>query len=89
MTAVQRVSLVSREAILKLLSDDEVARVSTAETAAAISNGHDYIDLENLGRGVQRADTTTNAVMGRVLPRNAVHSSTWAKILGLLATPGK
>jgi hypothetical protein len=89
MTAVQRTSQVSRDAILKLLSDEEVARVSTAETAAALSDGHDYIDLENLSSGVQRANTRTKAVMGHVLPRNAVHSGTWAKILGLLATPGK
>lgn len=89
MTAVQHARQVSRDAILKLLSDEEVTRVSTAETAAAVSEGHDYIDLEKLDRGVQRANTTTKAVMGHVLPRNAVHSDTWAKIVGLLATPAK
>lgn len=89
MTVVQRASQVSRDAILKLLSDEEVARVSTAETAAGLSDGHDYIDLENLNRGVQRADTTTKAVMGHVLPRNSVHSATWAKIVAVLAPPEK
>ncbi len=85
MTAMQRTKLVSRDAILKLLSDEEVARVSTAETAAALADGHDFIDLENMDRGVQRAGSTTKAVMGHVLPRNAVHADTWAKIVAVLA----
>lgn len=89
MTAIDRASRVSRVAILKLLSDDEVARVSMAETAAAIADGHDYIDLEDLDRGVQRAGAATKITMGHVLPRNAVHSDTWAKITALLVAPPK
>jgi hypothetical protein len=31
---------------LKLLSDDDIARVSTAETAASLAEGDEYVDLD-------------------------------------------
>jgi putative heme transporter len=74
---------VVREGILELLSDEEVARVSTAEAAAHLAEGEEYLDLEQLGLGVRRALGAT-APMGRVLPRKAVHGSTWLKILAQL-----
>jgi hypothetical protein len=73
-------SYTTRESILNLLSDDEVASVSTAETAPGLLDAEEYLDLERLEEGVQRAKGTT-PVMGRVLPRKAVHDATWAKIL--------
>jgi hypothetical protein len=75
---------VTRESVLKLLSDDEVASVSTAETAARLLDGEEYLDLGQLDRGVQQA-TRSATVMGHVLPRRAVHKDTWSKILTLLA----
>jgi hypothetical protein len=74
---------VVRENVLKLLSDDEVASVSTAETATRLLDGEEYLDLEELERGVQQAKKAGPA-MGRVLPRKAVHKDTWSKILTLL-----
>ena len=76
----------TRDNTLKLLSDDEVARVSTAETAARLSDGDEYLDLEQLDHGVRRAQGTATP-MGRVLPRKAVHVNTWSKILTQLTTP--
>lgn len=75
---------ITREAILQLLSDDEVANVSTAETAAHLADGDEYLDLEQLDLGVQWASATTPP-MGRVLPCAAVHPMTWVKILNQLA----
>jgi hypothetical protein len=40
--------------ILKLLSDEEVARLNTAAEAAGLSDGDEYLDLELLDKGVQR-----------------------------------
>jgi hypothetical protein len=74
---------VVRENVLKLLSDDEVASVSTAETATRLLDGEEYLDLEELERGVQQAKKAGPA-MGRVLPRKAVHKDTWSKILTVL-----
>jgi hypothetical protein len=81
-----RFELVARDRILSLLSDDDIASVSNAETAAHLSDGEEYIDLEQLDQGVRRAPPSA-AVMGRVLSRKAVKDSTWNKILGQLAPP--
>jgi hypothetical protein len=72
--------------VLKLLSDDEVAQVSTAETAARLLDGEEYLDLGRLAQGVQRATNVATA-MGGVLPRRTVHKDTWSKILALLGLP--
>ena len=79
-----RAGYVTRETILKLLSDDEIARVGTAETKPMLSIGDDYVDLEQLDRGVQQAMGETSG-MGRVLPRTAVREDTWHKIQMLLS----
>jgi hypothetical protein len=79
----KRSEYVSRDSILGLLSDAEVARVSTAETASSLAKGDEYLDLTNLDRGVQRANGAAT-VMGTVLPRRAVDLATWGKILSRL-----
>jgi hypothetical protein len=71
---------ITRESVLKLLSDEEVAKVSTAEAATRLLDGEEYLDLEHLDRGVQRAEKPALG-MGGVLPRRTVHKETWSKIL--------
>ena len=80
---VQRSGYLTRDSILKLLSDDEVTAVSTAETADRLEDGDEYLDLEQLAHGVQRAPRPTTP-MGRVLPKKSVHANTWQKILAQL-----
>ena len=82
----KKTEYITRDSVLKLLSDEEVAKVSTAETAVYLSAGDEYLDLENLDRGVQRAPATETP-MGRVLPKKAVHKDTWDKIVAKLAAP--
>ena len=78
-----RTEYMTRDSVLKLLSDAEVASVSTAETAERLLDGDEYWDLHHLARGVQRAGAAhTN--MGRVLPRKAVHEGTWSRMLTLV-----
>ncbi len=81
-----RNTYVTRESVLMLLSDDEVAAVSTAETAAHLAAGDEYLDMEHLDQGVQRAPAG-EPPMGRVLPKKAVHEKTWAKIIKQLPAP--
>jgi hypothetical protein len=76
----QRKYYLTRNGLLNLLSDAEVASVSRAETAVALMDGEEYIDLAHLDRGVQCARGTTTP-MGRVLPRKAVGEETWAQVL--------
>jgi len=70
-----------RHAVLALLSDEEVARVSTLESETQLSENDEYIDLARPERGALRAQASTTIVMKDVLPRAAVSSETWAKIL--------
>lgn len=70
----------TRAAILALLSDEEVARVSTAEAGAALAEGDEYIDLHALDRGVLRACACVTAPH-HLVPRKAVREGTWKAIL--------
>ena len=88
MTDAKHAAQVTRDTILKLLSDEENARVATGEAGARLSEGDEYLDLLHLDQGVQRAGIT----MGHFLPRSAVSDETWHKILahldgGTLAKP--
>jgi hypothetical protein len=81
----ERSSYAARDRILELLSDEEVASVSTAESQVRLSDGDEYLDLEQLDQGVRRAHGQTTP-MGRVLPRKAVRAATWTKILTQLGS---
>ena len=85
MTDAKRAEHVARDTILKLLSDEEIAKVSTAEAASELTEGGEYLDLEHLDQGVQRAKAATKVTMGNVLPRSAVRDETWSKIIAQLA----
>lgn len=80
----ERNRYLTRDTVLKLLSDDEIARVSTAESAPRLGDGDEYLDLDALDQGVRRAPRA-DTLMGRVLPRKAVQEETWSKILRELA----
>jgi hypothetical protein len=86
MSDAERREQVTRDSILKLLSDEENGRVSTAETAPRLTEGAEYLDLEHLDQGIQRARAATaKSTMGHVLPRRGVSEETWHKILAQLA----
>ncbi len=71
---------ITREAILALLSDAEVAKVSRAEDAPRLIEGDEYVDLEHLAAGVRQVhDKSPRAA--HALPRSAVSDATWAKIV--------
>jgi hypothetical protein len=76
----------TRDRVLRCLSDDEVASVSTAETLARLPDGDEYIDLAQLDRGVLLAGPS-NVPMGRILPKRAVLPATWRKILAEMNAP--
>jgi hypothetical protein len=71
----------TRDQVLKLLSDDEIARVSTAEGEARLADEEEYIDLAAPLNGVRRVHGVMQLTMGKVLPRSAVSAATWAKIV--------
>ena len=65
---------------------EEIAKVSTAEATSGLTEGGEYLDLEHLDRGVQRAKAEIRVTMGQVLPRSAVRDETWGKFLAHLVT---
>jgi hypothetical protein len=78
-------SVLKRESIIQLLTDAEVAKVSTAEGAARLIEGDEYVDLEDLDSGVQLVQATPRTAPGHALPRSAVSDATWAKIVHAVA----
>jgi hypothetical protein len=72
---------ITRDAVLKLLSDDEIARIATLESAAQLAVGEEYVDLARPERGALRAEAGCSLDMAHVLPRSAVGDETWSRIL--------
>ena len=68
------------DVVIALLSDDEIASVNAREAAASLSEADEYLDLEQLDRGVRRGPVPPMPIY-RVLPRKAVGEATWANIL--------
>ena len=75
----------TRETILALLTDAEVARVSTAEDKPKLIDGDDYIDLADPGTGVHQMHSDSTVSPHDTLPKSAVSETTWAKILHAVA----
>jgi hypothetical protein len=75
--------VITREAILALLSDAEVANVSRAEDEDRLVEGDEYIDLEDPSAGVRQVHAKS-ARPRNALPRSAVSDSTWAKIVSVV-----
>jgi len=76
---------VIRDSIMKLLSDEEVARVSTTEAETPLSDGEEYLDLEHCEAGMHSAKAMTPP-MGRILSEDSVSEKTWNAVLATLAS---
>lgn len=70
---------VTRDNLLGILNDEELARVRKPEPAALLLGGDEFIDLNEIDRGVQRAGEARR--MQDVLSRKAVHENTWRKVV--------
>lgn len=82
-TAPKGSRYLTRDAILKLLTDEEVARVATLEGAPGLAVGEEYLDLASPERGVLIADAGRPLDMTHVLPRSVLADETWTNILHL------
>ena len=87
MTTDQGNNEATRDTILKLIAVDRAANVTHAKPIPLLSDGDEYVDLEQLNHGVQRA-TGEATTMGRVLQRKSVQESTWGRILTHLVGTG-
>jgi hypothetical protein len=85
MTTNRLKNTLTRESILNLLSDAEVAKVSRAEDMARLVEGDQYVDLEDLDSGVHLVQAASQVKPGHALPRSAVSDATWEKIVRAVA----
>ena len=79
----KRTNLELRDDILKLLSDEEVALVSNEKAAPRLVEDQEYVDLDELDKGVRMVDGDP-APPGRVIARASVSAETWTEILSTL-----
>lgn len=82
-----RTEYITRDRILKLLSENELAAVSSLETAKRLASGDEYLDLAHLDQGVRRATGTAKPRATTLLAKKSVSDATWTKILAQLVTP--
>ncbi len=75
----------TKEEILDLLSDNEVARVANVEANGALEDGAEFVDLDHVERGVQRVNAQTRNQVHTIVPRSAVSDETWRRIEDALA----
>lgn len=85
MTTEREDSLKGREAVLMLLTDAEIARVSNMEMASTLREGEEFLDLAQLDKGVQRAGGKDDARLTNIIPRHALSAETWERITATLA----
>ena len=77
----------TRDSIMELLSDDEIAKVTAAESANSLVDGDEYIDLEQLDQGVRTVMGGTAAIaVGRVVAKKAILKRTWDHVVAQLAS---
>jgi CBS domain-containing protein len=75
-----------RALVIGLLTDAEVANVSSAEQTDRLVEGDEYVDLTNLDAGVRQMHAPLAVESGHVLPRSAVSDASWARIVQIVAS---
>jgi hypothetical protein len=73
-------TFLARDAILNLLSEEELERVTMAETRPS-ADGEYYVDLEHPERGVLKVGVGEQPRSSDILPQSAVRGETWAAII--------
>lgn len=75
-----------RDAILAVLWADPIAAVSGQDIPVRLQRGEEYVDLQRLEAGIQRAAANMSPTGGE-LSRKAVRSATWEKLVAHLDAP--
>ncbi len=75
----------TREAVLMLLTDGEMARLRAMHRGPPLGEGEQYVNLEDVEGGVRRVHAGTSVVVHNLVPRRAVGAVTWSRMCKLLA----
>ncbi|MEO8550775.1 MAG: hypothetical protein ABI678_12405 [Kofleriaceae bacterium] len=76
---------VTREAILNLLTDAEVANVSRDEGQPRLARGDEFVDLERIDLGIQKSKFSPLVELDTAVAHGSVSDATWAKIVKAVA----
>jgi hypothetical protein len=76
---------ITRDTILKLLTDAEVANVSRDEGQARLGRGDEFVDLEQIGLGIQKLQFNPRVELPTAVAQGSVSDATWRKIVSALA----
>ncbi len=72
--------MITKAELMNMLDDEEIARVSRAEAEHQLSAGDEYVDLDHIDKGIQKAATGITVGFGSIIPKNAVSPKTWFEI---------
>jgi hypothetical protein len=72
-----------RDQIMAILWDDPIAAVCGTDVPAKLGRGDEYLDLQRLETGLQRAAHSMTPTGGE-LSRRAVHPRTWERLMAQL-----
>ncbi len=79
-------TMATKQEILDLLDDNEVARVARAEEEVDLADGDEYVDLDHLDDGIQHVKGRTRKSIHSILPKSMVSEKTWQQIQSTLSS---
>jgi hypothetical protein len=73
-----------RRQVVELLSEAEAARLQTVLSSGVLQDGEEYIEVDHVSLGVQRAPAGMLPGRSRLILRRALDAGTWSQLVTLL-----
>ncbi len=73
-----------RRQVVELLSEAEAARLEKVLSTGILQDDEEYIEVDHVSLGVQRARTGVLLGRRRLILRRALDADTWSQLLALL-----
>jgi hypothetical protein len=74
-----------RRQVLELLSETEAARLKKILSTGVLQDAEEFIEVDHVSLGVQRAPAGMLLGRSRLILRRALDADTWSQLLTLLA----
>lgn len=73
-----------RRQVVELLSEAEAARLEKVLSTGILQDNEEYIEVDHVSRGVQRAGPGMLLGRSRLILRRALDADTWSQLVTLL-----
>jgi hypothetical protein len=73
-----------RRQVVELLSEEEAARLEKVLSTGILQDGEEYIEIDHVSLGVQRARAGMLLGRSRLILRRALDASTWNQLVTVL-----